>query len=352
MKRPPRQDIEQLYLVQKLSYKEIGARYGVSAGCVSQWIIRFGIANRQRKIAYKPTADELRRLYHDEAKTTTEIGVLYHCTGKLVLKWMAKCGIPTRERIAPPPYEQLYHWYIIEKRGAPEIARLLHCSHPSIFNWLRSYNIPIRTNSEAQILAHHTEALTNEVLQNLYIDEKLSQKTIAQRFGLTQSAVGYRMRRYGIPTRGKANNGTKNGMHGRTHTSEAREKMRKANARQFSDPKVREAHALLTAKQIQSGRTGKSYNKLEQRVAKILDASGIVYEQQYRLGRFLFDFYLPATHTLLEVHGTFWHADPRIYSHDRLSRIQQRNVANDLKKAAYATTHGYRLQVLWEADVS
>jgi G:T-mismatch repair DNA endonuclease (very short patch repair protein) len=94
-----------------------------------------------------------------------------------------------------------------------------------------------------------------------------------------------------------------------------------------------------------------SLNKLEQRVATMLDAAGVAYIPQYRVGRFVFDFYLPATHTLLEVHGTFWHADPRVYYHGRLTQVQRRTVANDARKTAYALRQGYHLAILWEADV-
>jgi G:T-mismatch repair DNA endonuclease (very short patch repair protein) len=145
--------------------------------------------------------------------------------------------------------------------------------------------------------------------------------------------------------------GVTNGMYGRTHTPETVEKLRQASQRQFSAPGARETQALLTIKQIQDGRTGKALNKLETRVARMFDAAGLSYQQQYALGRFVFDFYLPATHTLVEVHGTFWHADPRKYEPDALSPIQQRNVANDAKKAAHAMACGYALTVLWEADM-
>lgn len=351
MKMPPRQDIEYLYLTRQWSYKQIAQHYNVSSGSVNQWIIRLKLSNRVKLYHAKPTANELFELYHLQQKNTTEIGVIYQCSGRLISKWMQKHNIPTRQ-VEKPSQQDLERWYVVEMQTTTAIARRLQCSHRTILNWLESYGISVRTNSQAQMVAHGTNHLTAEVLRQLYKEKGLSQSQIAQQFDLTQTAIKERMRKAAIPARSKANLGSKNGMHGRIHTPEAIAKIREANRKQFADPAIREAIALKTIAQIQAGHTGKSYNKLEQRVATMLDATGVEYSQQYRLGRFLFDFYLPLTHTLLEVHGTFWHADPRVYAHKPLSKIQQRNVANDIKKAACAAAHGYRLAVLWEADVT
>ena len=173
---------------------------------------------------------------------------------------------------------------------------------------------------------------------------------IANDLGCSATLIQKRAKEIGVPTF-LGHPGEKNVMFGRTHTPEAIEKIRAANRRQFSDPKAREAHALHTIRQIKAGLTGKAFNKLEQRVAAMFDAAGIVYEQQYQLGRFVFDFHIPATHTLVEAHGTFWHADPRTYFPAALTASQQKNVANDNRKAAYASEHGYTLEVVWEADI-
>lgn len=246
--------------------------------------------------------------------------------------------------------ESLERLYWQENKTLPEIAQLFGVTYPCIHRWLVRLGIPRRTNSEAQRLSHHTDKINRQTLVNLYQEGKL-QKEIGEILGLSQTAISLTMKRYGIPTNGKAHFGAINGMFGRTHTPEARAKIREANRKQFDDPLARERHALTTCKQIQDGKTGKAYNKLEQTVAALLDGSGITYEQQYRIGRFLFDFFLPESNTLIEVHGTFWHADPRRYGNKPLSKIQQRNVANDARKVERAVRDGYKFVVLWEYDV-
>lgn len=181
----------------------------------------------------------------------------------------------------------------------------------------------------------------------------MDSRQIANLFDCTPGLIVQILRRAEIDMRhGKSHPGARNGMYGRTHTPEAKEKIRQANRRQFSTEEARQRHAGLVADQIAAGRTGKTHNRLEQKFAAILDCMGIVYQQQYRLSRYSYDFYIPSINALVEVHGTFWHADPRFYQPGNLSAIQHRNIANDRRKANCATQHDYRLLVFWEHDIN
>ena len=186
----------------------------------------------------------------------------------------------------------------------------------------------------------------------LYRDEGMTTPAIALRYGCTYMIVVKGLRRCGVHIRPAGWSGDKNGMFGRTHTPEAREKIREANRRQFQREGARSRHAELTAQQLQEGRTGKSFNKLERAFAAMLDAMGIVYQWQAKLHRFVFDFLVYEAKLFLEVHGTFWHADPRFYNHAALKPTQERNRANDIRKAEAARAAGYRLLVLWEYDIT
>lgn len=181
----------------------------------------------------------------------------------------------------------------------------------------------------------------------LYRDERLTAEAIGARYGCTTVPVLKVLRRFNVLRHSKP--GKANGMYGHTHTSEAREKIREANRRQFSTEEARQRHAELTAKQIQDGRTGKSFNKLERAFAAILDSVNASYQWQFKLDRFVFDFLL--LDILIETHGTFWHADPRFYDHASLKPAQAHNIANDVRKEAAALAAGYRFLRVWEYDV-
>lgn len=109
-------------------------------------------------------------------------------------------------------------------------------------------------------------------------------------------------------------------------------------------------HRRAAAVQKATGSLSRGYNQLEAGLARLMDESGVDYQWQFRLGRYVFDFLLP-DRVLIEVHGTYWHADPRFHARDRLTPLQKRNIEHDRKKADFAVQSGYRLKVVWEQDL-
>ena len=106
----------------------------------------------------------------------------------------------------------------------------------------------------------------------------------------------------------------------------------------------------VAAFQAATGAQARSYNKLEAKFAKLLETAGVEYRWQFPLGPYVYDFLLP-NRLLVEVHGTYWHADPRSYEGTALTREQRRNRLHDLDKKLFAAARGYRLHVVWEADL-
>ena len=107
--------------------------------------------------------------------------------------------------------------------------------------------------------------------------------------------------------------------------------------------------AKAVAAQRATGCPGRAYNQLEAKLAAMLDAAGVDYRWQFPLGPYVYDFLLP-NRTLVEVHGTYWHADPRRYDPKALTPDQRRNLLHDIDKKFFAARRGYRLKVVWEAD--
>jgi len=304
----------------------------------------------------RPEKKILVELYEVEKRTTQEIADVYHVGAKTISKWLILYAIVNREtdkqqRLANISAQQLHQWYWAEQKTVIEIAVIIDTSHRTILNMLERHHIPVRSNSAAQKLRAGTDTIKDSELCQLYAGG-MSQSELGKQFGLTQTAIGNRLRKAGVKAmRSNGNSGAKNGMYGRKHSPEAMQKIRDANKRQFDNPANRERAALNTCKQIQEGRTGKAFNKLESLVAAKLTEQGVEFVQQFRLGRFLFDFYLPATNTLIEVHGTFWHADPRVYEGKALTPIQSRNLANDKRKEERAIKDAFNFQVMWEKDI-
>jgi len=109
-------------------------------------------------------------------------------------------------------------------------------------------------------------------------------------------------------------------------------------------------HQRATVTQRATGAQSRAFNRLEAQLAGMMSEWGIDYQWQFRLGRYVYDFLLPKR-ILLEIQGTYWHADPRLYAPDRLTPTQRRNVERDRQKASYAESQGYHLKVIWEQDL-
>lgn len=94
-------------------------------------------------------------------------------------------------------------------------------------------------------------------------------------------------------------------------------------------------------------------SKLEERFGKdFLDKLGIVYETQYKaesIGRY-YDFYLPASNTLIEVDGDYFHSYGLLY--EQMSPMQKKNKRVDEQKDKWAREHGINLIRIWEHDIN
>lgn len=178
---------------------------------------------------------------------------------------------------------------------------------------------------------------------------------VGEHFGVAGSTIQHRLIKLGITRRSHSENsrGAKNCMYGKTHTPEAIQKIKDANEKYFSIPENREKHAILTAKQIAKGKTGKKNNSLELALKSILTENfNFDFVHQYRIDRYVFDFYIPSANLLIEADGTFWHSDPRFYPDlEKLSFTQKKNKINDEKKTSHAILKGYNLLRVWEEDV-
>jgi very-short-patch-repair endonuclease len=76
-------------------------------------------------------------------------------------------------------------------------------------------------------------------------------------------------------------------------------------------------------------------------------------EQQIFIGPYSYDFGSRKLKKLVEINGTYWHADPRVYKADDLLIGQKKAYeiwAKDLEKISYAKNYGYDVLSVWELD--
>lgn len=96
-------------------------------------------------------------------------------------------------------------------------------------------------------------------------------------------------------------------------------------------------------------------SKLEERFAKeFLDKLGVEYTYQFKaesIGRY-YDFYIPSVRLIIEIDGSYYHSDPRLFEGKELSPMQKKNKRVDELKNRWALEHGIPLLRIWEKDIN
>jgi very-short-patch-repair endonuclease len=96
---------------------------------------------------------------------------------------------------------------------------------------------------------------------------------------------------------------------------------------------------------------GSCVSILEKRIFELLDNSNL--SQQIFIGPYAYDIGSKKLKKLIEINGTYWHADPRVYNSCDLmfgTRIAHEVWSRDFEKKSYAEKHGYQVHVVWELD--
>lgn len=94
-------------------------------------------------------------------------------------------------------------------------------------------------------------------------------------------------------------------------------------------------------------------SKLEEEFAsEFLDKLGVKYIYQFEakdIGRF-YDFKIEDG-PIIEIQGSYWHGDPRLYEEKELNSTQKRNIRVDEYKQKWALSHGIPIYYVWEKDI-
>lgn len=95
-------------------------------------------------------------------------------------------------------------------------------------------------------------------------------------------------------------------------------------------------------------------SKLEERFAKeFLDKLGVEYVYQFKaesIGRY-YDFRI-VNGPIIEINGSYWHGDERLYEEKELNKVQKRTKYIDSVKEKWALEHGIPIYYIWEKDIN
>lgn len=99
-----------------------------------------------------------------------------------------------------------------------------------------------------------------------------------------------------------------------------------------------------------SKRMSKKMTLPEKLFSRLMKELNVKAEPQKVIGTKIYDFYIPSINMLVEIDGDYYHANPEIYE-GKESKMQKRNIDNDMYKDTLATGLGYKIERVWESDL-
>lgn len=216
--------------------------------------------------------------------------------------------------------DRLYQMYITNNMSLQQIAEHYDTTKATVSSALKRFDIPVRlTNGSYEIKAPRH---TRQLLEKLYVEDKLSLEEIATLLGYTNSAsVKYDFQKHGIGTRDYQQAGY---------------------WLYQKHPEKRELHR----KQFYAGITGPRRDKITSLEQSFIDWANsknidIIRNFQIRRNWHRYDFKICNTSLLVEMDGVFWHSLPEHVERDNkfmetaerygymVIRITDKQVEND-----------------------
>lgn len=211
-KRLPKETLEDLYLSQGKSQREIGEEFGVALRTIGKWLQFYGIQARPRGCPHGCNAgnrkviimrEDVERMYVSEQKTQKQIAEHYGVSDWAIGKRLQNWGIESRPRnyyrdepLANFTKADLERLYVQEKQSMKAIAKTFGTCSITIAKWLRRYGLPVEMPWERNRIE-----LDAEELKRLYFDQGLTLRALAERFDCSLWTIRWNFRRNGIDFR-------------------------------------------------------------------------------------------------------------------------------------------------------
>lgn len=91
-------------------------------------------------------------------------------------------------------------------------------------------------------------------------------------------------------------------------------------------------------------------SKLELDVVNDLVSEGIDLETQWHFENFYFDIKIKKMNLVIEVHGDYWHCNPKIYKDGPINDMQRSAIRRDFCKRDKIQAAGFKRIIIWEND--
>lgn len=185
-----------MYIDQNMTVKEIAETHNVSDGLVEIRLREFGIKRETPRNQLALPEEEIKRLYADTVPMrdiAEKVGVSY----STVRDFLICAGLHVERQTFDVESEALRSMYIDQGMSLVEIAEHFDVSKKTIANKMDAFGI----DRDRIVIKPRKATFTEEELRSLYVDQVLSDETIAKRFDLNPSTVSHWRNKYGIATR-------------------------------------------------------------------------------------------------------------------------------------------------------
>ena len=157
--KPSKMELEDLYLKDKLSYRELAKKFLVNGSTIGEWlksynlpIRRFG-EGRIPKGVIKPKREELENLYVTQKLSVMKIAKKIGVAEDTIKHWIINYGLEYkakghRKKLIGITKNDLIQLYSIQKFSTRQIAKRYNVSKTVILYWLKKYDIPLRSSKK------------------------------------------------------------------------------------------------------------------------------------------------------------------------------------------------------------
>lgn len=212
------EEIARAYVEEGLTLEEVGRRFGLSPSTVFYVLQKAGVGGRRRRGRdLTQRNQDIARLYLEERLTLGEIGERFDVSQKWVRRILKRLGVSLRRRSRGPPEpehlrgrnEEIARLYAEGDLTLREIGERFNLSRERVRQIAKRAGVTLRVARRPRVPAERLRERNAEIIR-LYA-EGLKRKEIAGRVGASQTVVDYAVRTAGVNRRRPGIGGWKNG---------------------------------------------------------------------------------------------------------------------------------------------
>ena len=197
-------ELRWLVVEDGLNQASLAARFDAAPGTVGRWLAECGIGELDPRLE----PERLRALYVDQQRTTREIAAEFGVPHHRVIRQLALLGIPRRSRHQRPPRgrrsaltdEALEELYVQRGMSIPDLTAAFGVSEEYVRKRLRECGLAKRPGSFKPDRAKRRVELMNDAAE-LYGNSGMTMREVAGELGVSSSTVRELLHEAGVPVR-------------------------------------------------------------------------------------------------------------------------------------------------------